>query len=323
MRNFEYIYPKDAKSIPVLLSKTEGESILFAGGTDAISRMKEGLVQPKQLVNLKAVPELNFIEEKKDGLHIGATTKLAELIDSTAVIKYPGLLEAARSIATPQLRNMGTVGGNLCQRPRCWYYRSRHFPCLRKGGDICYAVNGENKYHAILGGEPCFIVHPSDLAPMLITLDAKVTIRGPKKERKLSLAEFYVLPEEDVLHETVLTPQEILTEVIIPKPVGISHYLKFRERRSFDFAMVSVAVAAKVSAKKTSNVRIVYGGVAPKPWRARAAEQVLEGQTVNDGLLEKAGNAEMNEVVTLEKNEYKVILAKNLLKKTVRDLMAG
>lgn len=182
--------------------------------------MKEGIVQPKQLINLKTVKELDFIEEKKDGLHIGAAARLSDLIDSVAVKKYPGLLETAKSIATPQLRNMGTVGGNLCQKPRCWYYRSRHFPCLRKDGDICYAINGENKYHAILGVGPCFIVHPSDLAPVLIALGAKVNIIGPKKERQLSLEKFYLLPEDDLQHETVLTSQQVLSEVIVPRAVG-------------------------------------------------------------------------------------------------------
>ncbi len=323
MKNFAYVYPKTVASIPALLSATEGASLLYAGGTDALARMKEGLVKPERLVNLKAVKELDHLEEKEDGLHIGATLKLTAFIKSPLVGKYPGLVEAAKSIATLQLRNMGTVGGNLCQRPRCWYYRSRHFPCLRKGGDVCFAVNGENKYHAILGGGPCFIVHPSDLAPMLIALDAKVNILGPTGERELPLDDLYVLPEKDVLHETVLSPQEMITSIIVPKSDGKSHYLKFRERRSFDFAMVSVAVAASISGKRLNDVRVVFGGVAPKPWRAKAAEAVLEGQELTDELVEKAGAEEIKAAVTLEKNEYKVILAKNLLKKAMRDLTAA
>jgi len=321
MKNFEYIYPKDAKSIPSLLSKSESETMLFAGGTDTLSRMKEGLVKPEKLVNLKAVDELHFVEERKDGLHIGATTKLAELIEHPALKKYAGLVEAAKSIATPQLRNMATVGGNLMQRPRCWYFRSRHFPCLRKGGDVCFAVNGENKYHAIIGGDPCFIVHPSDLAVMLVALDAQVVIRGHKKAQQMPLQELDVLPKTDVMHETVLTPQEVLTEVIVPNPAGRSHYLKFRERSSFDFAMVSVALAAEVSARTLTNVRVVFGGVAPKPWRAKSTEQVLEGREASDALAEKAGDVEMQNAVPLEKNEYKIILSKNLLKKAVQDLV--
>ena len=323
MKNFEYAYPKTVASIPALLSATEGASLLYAGGTDVLARMKEGLVKPERLVNLKAVQELDYLEEKEDGLHIGATVQLTPFVKSPLTQKYPGLVEAAKSVATLQLRNMGTVGGNLCQRPHCWYFRSRHFSCLRKGGDVCFAVSGENKYHAILGGGPCFIVHPSDLAPMLIALDAKVNILGPAGERQLPLDDLYVLPETDVLHETVLSPQEIITSVTVPKSDGKSHYLKFRERRSFDFAMVSVAVAASVSGKKLNDVRVVYGGVAPKPWRAKAAEAVLEGQEATEDLVEKAGAEEMQAAVTLEKNEYKVILAKNLLKKAIRDLMAA
>jgi len=323
MKNFAYVYPKTAASIPALLSPTEGSSLLYAGGTDALARMKEGLVKPERLVNLKAVKELDHLEEKEDGLHIGATVKLTSFVKSPMAGKYPGLVEAAKSITTLQLRNMGTVGGNLCQRPRCWYFRSRHFSCLRKGGEVCFAVNGENKYHAILGGGPCFIVHPSDLAPMLIALDAKVNILGPTGERQLPLDDLFVLPETDALHETVLSPQEVITSIIVPKSADKSHYLKFRERRSFDFAMVSVAMAASVSGKRLSNIRVVYGGVAPKPWRAKAAEAMLEGQEITDELVENAGTEEMKAAVSLEKNEYKVILAKNLLKKAVRDLVGA
>jgi len=323
MKNFEYIYPQNAESIPALLAAEEGQTLLFAGGTDAMMRMKEGLVKPQQLVNLKGVGELNFIREEKDGLHIGATTLLGDLVENKAAQKWPGLIEAAESIATIQLRNMGTVGGNLCQRPRCWYFRSRHFHCLRKHGDTCFAIYGENKYHAILGGDPCYIVHPSDLAPMLIALGAKVNINGPEGAREIALEDFYVLPEQDVHHETVLKPQEVLTEIIVPHQSGKSHYLKFRERQSMDFALISVAVAAKISGKKLSNVRVAFGGVAPKPWRAKRAEKILEGKIADKEAVTKAGDAEMANAEPLTQNEYKVILAKNLLKRAMRELLAG
>lgn len=323
MKNFEYIYPKNADSIPSLLSEKEGQTLLFAGGTDAMARMKEGLEKPEQLVNLKSVEELAFIREEKDGLHIGATTFLGDLVENKTAQKWTGLIEAAKSIGTIQLRNMGTVGGNLCQRPRCWYFRSRHFHCLRKHGETCFAIYGENKYHAILGGDPCYIVHPSDLAPMLIALDAKVKIHGPDGTRQLALEDFYVLPEQDVHHESILKPQDVLTEIIIPQPTGTSHYLKFRERESIDFALISVAVTAKISGKKISNVRVAFGGVAPKPWRAKQAEKVLEGKIADKETVIKAGDAEMANAEPLTQNEYKVILAKNLLKRAVRELLGG
>ena len=322
MKQFEYVYPKNAASVPALLEEYKDKSLLYAGGTDAFARMKEGLDEPDQVINLKAVKELNFIEEKNDELYIGATTILADLVENKSTQKWTGLIEAAKSIGTIQLRNMGTVGGNLCQRPRCWYFRSRHFPCLRKHGDTCFAIYGENKYHAILGVDPCWIVHPSDLAPMLIALGAKVKIQGPKGDKEVALEDFYVLPAQNTYKETILKADELLTEVIVPKPNGKSHYLKFRERQSQDFAMVSVAVSANVSGKKLSNVRIALGGVAPKPWRAKAAEIVLEGQIADKATLKKAGEAEMAAAEPLEHNSYKVILTRNLIKRAVEQLIA-
>jgi xanthine dehydrogenase YagS FAD-binding subunit len=323
MKNFEYIYPKNVESIPAILGDLAGNSLLFAGGTDAIVRLKEGIVKPSQIINLKAVDELAEIQETDDGLHIGATVILNELLKSEEAAKIKGLIEATQSISTVQLRNMGTVGGNLCQRPRCWYFRSRHFPCVRKGGDTCFAVDGENKYHCILGGDSCYIIHPSDLAPMLIALDAKISILGPAGKRQLNLEDFYVLPAQDVQHETVLKSQELLTEVLVPKSNCSSHYLKFKERGSFDFALVSVALAADVTGNKLNNLRIVMGGVAPAPWRAKQAEQVLEGKEVNDAIIEMAADAELKDAESLEHNEYKILLCKNLLKKAIRELMVS
>lgn len=321
MKAFQFVNPKDAASIPALLAEYKETSLLYAGGTDALSRMKEGIVEPDQVINIKAAGELDFIKEENDGLHIGATTKLADLVSNAAARQWPGLIEAAKSVGTIQLRNMGTVGGNLCQRPRCWYYRSRHFPCARKHGDTCFAIYGENKYHAILGGGPCFIVYPSDLAPMLVALGAKVKIHGSKGEKTVDLEDFYVLPEQDTYNENILKADEVLTEVIVPKPKGKSHYLKFSERKSQDFAMVSVAVAATVSGKTLSDVRIALGGVAPKPWRAKKAEKALEGKTATAENLLKAGEAEMEAAEPLEQNSYKVILTKNLIKRAFEQLV--
>jgi xanthine dehydrogenase YagS FAD-binding subunit len=320
MKNFSYIYPKTVESVPAILQKTGDKGLIYAGGTDALARMKEGIHQPEQVINIKHLKDLNYIRSDSSGLRIGATTPLVDLIENAAVQKNTGLLESVRSIGTIQLRNMGTVGGNLCQRPRCWYYRSRHFDCLRKGGDICYAVTGQNKYHAIIGGDPCFIVHPSDLAPMLIALNAKVVIQSAKGQRTEDLANFFVLPETDPYNETILKPSELLTEVQVPESSGKSHYLKFRERNSIDFALVSVAVAARVNDNKLTGVRLVLGGVAPAPWRAKRAEAVLEGKMADDRLLEQAGDAEMQYADPLEQNSYKITLVKNLIKRAVNEL---
>jgi len=325
MKEFQYIYPKNSQSVPLILGEYDGKALLYAGGTDALARMKEGINRPDQVVNLKAVKELNFIKEDSDGLHIGAITPLVDIVNSKVAQKYGGFYQAVETVGTIQLRNMSTLGGNLCQRPRCWYYRSRHFSCVRKGGDVCFAVSGNNKYHAIMAGSPCFIVFPSDIAPMLITLEAKVEILGPKGSRMLPLEEFYILPEKDATRETILKPDEIVTKVFVPNSAKQikSMYLKFRERDSFDFAMVSVAVSAKISGNKLSDVKIAMGGVAPIPWRAKKAEKILNGNTVSDDLLKKAGEAEMEDAEPLDQNEYKITLTKNLLKRAVSGLLSS
>jgi xanthine dehydrogenase YagS FAD-binding subunit len=323
VKNFTFVQPQHAATLPDLLAYKEGSTLPYAGGTDALARMKEGLITPEQVIDLKTIAELSGIKENKKEIDIGAVTTLSDLAAHPAIQAITGLREATLSVATLQLRNRGTVGGNLCQRPRCWYYRSRRFPCLRKGGDVCFAVNGENKYHAILGGDPCFIVHPSDLAPMLVALQAGVMIRHPRGENRLALEEFFTLPAKDVRHENVLAPQEIVTRILVPKNKLVrSHYIKFRERQSFDFAMVSVAVAAQVGGKAVRDLRIVYGGVAPKPWRARKAEEVLEGKTVTEELLAQAAKVELAEAMALDQNGYKIILAKNLLKRAMLELLA-
>ncbi len=323
MKNFVYVYPKTMESIPKILKESNGKALLYAGGTDAIARIKEGIDKPSQLVNLKSLKTSNFIKEDTDGLHIGALTRLVELINNVDAQKYTGLIQAAKSVGSIQLRNMGTVGGNLCQRPRCWYFRSRHFPCLRKHGEICYAVDGENKYHCILGGGPCFIVHPSDLAPILISLNASVRISGLEGSKEVKLQDFFVLPEKDPTRETILSDQEVLTEVVVPIKKVKSYFLKHKERKSLDFALVSIAVAGNVEGGKLNNLRITLGGIAPIPWRAKKAEEMLAGRTASETLLEKAAEAELKDAVPLAQNKFKVYLARNLLKRAIRKFIAS
>ncbi len=322
MKAFEYIFPKDKEAVPKILAKAGDKALLYAGGTDALARMKEGLVAPDIVVNLKKLQGLKFIKEDGKGLHLGAATTLAEIAASKEAQQYPGLIEAVKSVGTIQLRNMGALGGNLCQRPRCWYYRNSKFDCLRKGGDTCFAFDGENKYHCIIGGDPCYIVHPSDVAPMLIALDARIEILGARGSRMVKAENFFVLPDQDPFHENILANDEMVASVFIPAKAKRlkSHYIKFRERDSFDFAMVSVAIAAKVGDAKLSDVRIVYGGVAPKPWKARQAEQALEGVQASEDRVLAAAKLEFAKAEPLSQNEYKVVLAGNLLKRAVREI---
>ena len=220
-------------------------------------------------VNLKTIPQLDTIVYKKGvGLTIGSLVKISDVAESKIIKeKYSVLAEAAREIASPQLRNMGTVGGNICQRPRCWYYRE-DFDCLRKGGGECFAYDGENKYHCIIGGGPCYIVHPSDLAVALTALDAKVKIFSGESSRILPLSEFFVLPQDDYLFENILKNGEIVTEIIIPDmPENTkSKYIKIKERATWDFAIVSIAAVLSVNSEKINSGKIAFGGVAPIPW---------------------------------------------------------
>ena len=299
----------------------------FAGGQDLLSTMKSYIVRPPRVVNLKTIQGLDKIKDDgKGGLRIGALVTLTELEENADVrTRFPGLTEAAASIATPQIRNMGTVGGNLCQRPRCWYYRLENYKCLKKGGTECFAESGENKYNSILGGGPSFFVHPSDLAPMLVALAATVTIAGPGALRTLPLEHFFTLPTEDIRRENVLKDGEIITEIQIPAPAATSRstYLKFKERSSLDFAMASVAAAVELANDKTvRQARIVLGGVAPIPWRATDAEAYLVGKKLDDATLLQTAVLALKGADPMEHNAYKVTLTKTLVRRALATLNA-
>jgi xanthine dehydrogenase YagS FAD-binding subunit len=272
-------------------------------------------------VNLKGVPGLDKIEDLgAKGLRIGALVTIADLHENAAVhSRFPGLAEAAKNVASPQIRNLGTVGGNLCQRPRCWYFRLEHVVCLKKGGDTCYAASGENKYNAIFGEGPSYIVHPSDLAPMLVALAATVTIHGGKGTRTIPIESFFTLPSADVRRENVLAADEIVTHVDVPASAYAkqSTYLKFRERPSLDFAMSSVAAALDVNAGTIREARLVLGAVAPIPWRVPQAEAALKGQPANEATFAKAAEIALDGAAPLTKNEYKVPLTKTLVRRAL------
>ena len=318
MKNFQYLQPENLKAASRAVRSRPQEAVLYAGGTDLLGLMKDRIVEPDLVVNLKGLRGLGGISfGEKDGLRIGALTKISDLAEHPAVReRYPALTEAAKSVASPQLRNMGTVGGNLCQRPRCWYFRGE-FHCLRKGGDVCYAVNGENKFHCITGGGPCFIVHPSDLAVALLALDAAVHIYDGRKTRSVPIGRFFVLPETDVLHETILKPGEVVTEVRVPPPAPgtRSGYLKFTERAVWDFAIVSVAAAVQVDGGKIRAGKVAFGGVAPVPWQEEAVNRGLSGLTANEASFGQLAAKAFRGASPLEQNGYKIPLARNLLKR--------
>jgi len=302
-----------------------GRAQLLAGGQDLLTEMKEHLAEPEVLVNLKGISDLDRIEVSADGgLTIGALATIAALEEHPEVReRFRVLHEAAHSIASPQIRSFGTVGGNLCQRPRCGYYRNEHAKCIKKGGSECFSHDGLNKYNAILGGGPSYIVHPSDLAPALVVLGAEVRARGPGGERTIPIEKFFTLPSEgSVLKENVLGDDEILLSVRVPAPAAgtKSTYLKFKERGSFDFALVSVAAALVVEAGKVTRARLALGGVAPIPWRSPDAEKALVGKTLDAAAFKAAGEAAMIEADPLKHNAYKVPLAKGLIHRALQSL---
>ena len=328
MKSFGWTNPTTINEAVKMLQVTEPGDVdeaprPIAGGQDLITTMKDYTTRPTRVVNLKNIRGLDQIKaDAKGGLTIGALVTLSQLEEHPVVRKsFPGLAEAAHSIATPQIRNLGTVGGNLCQRPRCWYFRLEEVICLKKGGSECYAANGENKYNAIIAGGPSYIVHPSDLAPMLLALGARVTVIGEAGKRMIPLDKFFTLPSEgNIRRENVLKNDDIITEIQVPATplAGHSTYLKFKERDSLDFALASVAAAVQLLPNKTvKEARIVLGGVAPIPWRVPAAERYLVGKALTPDVLTEAGKLALAEAKPLEKNAYKVPLTQTLVRRAL------
>ena len=326
MNAFELMMPRSLDEALQALRPSGGEvdeaPQPLAGGQDLLTVLKEGLARPSRVVNLKTLPGMNHLELRRDGLRIGALVKLHALEEDSGIRRqFPGLAEAAASIATPQIRNLGTVGGNLCQRPRCWYFRSPDIVCLKKGGTECYAATGENKYNAIFGGGPSYIVHPSDLAPMLVALGAEVDLVSSAGSRSIPLEKFFTLPSNgDVRRENVLRQGELLTSVRVPASSWAAHstYLKFRERHSLDFALVSVAAAVELGTLGAVRAaRLVLGGVAPVPWRVPRAEEFLAGRRLNAEVAAEAARIALEGAEPLAKNRFKVPLTQAMVRRAL------
>jgi xanthine dehydrogenase YagS FAD-binding subunit len=323
MKNFEYKKPKDLTEASQSLGDNWKGALPYAGGTDLLGLMKHLIEQPGLLVDLKGIPGLDKIQYTPGkGLSIGALVKVAEIAEDTVVNKkYTVLAQAAKEVASPQLRNQGTIGGNLCQRPRCWYFRG-DFHCLRKGGDVCYAVDGENKFHCVIGGGPCFIVHPSDTAVALLALDASVTVFYRKKSRNVPLKDFFVLPAKDVTRENILKPGEIITGIQVPDVLldMRSGYLKAKEREVWDFATVSAAVVLRRNKGKIAAGRVVLGGVAPVPWLEKEVSDRLIGAVLSDENLAQIVSTALKAAEPLARNAFKISLARNLIKRLITGL---
>lgn len=324
MREFRIAQPKTVEELAALLAETKEKTALMAGGTDLIDELKSGVAVPDLVVDLQGVAALAGIVAAKDGLRIGPLTRVAALAEDAVVARdYPILKEAALSLATPQLRNVGTVGGNLCQRPRCWYYRDPEVICRKKGGFNCYAFQGRNKYHAILGGSGCFIVYPSDLAPALVSLGARVTIGSVRADKTLALEDFYKPPSADVTRENALAGDEFLKGIFVPlaKPGQKGTYVKLKERGTWDFAVASAAVSGVVAGGVFSEISIVAGGLAPVPWRMKRAEVILRGKPVTESLVAQAAAEALKDASPLAENAYKLDLAAAAVKRAVLALV--
>jgi xanthine dehydrogenase YagS FAD-binding subunit len=310
MKNFTYYRPTTAEAAVGLLDARWGTSELLAGGTDLLDLQKEYVAKPDKVVSLSSVRGLSSIDETPAALALGAGLKLAEMAAHATLRKEcPALTVAAGDIGGPQIRNMGTLGGNLCQRNRCWYFRDEHVNCLLKGGDKCFALDGENRYHAVFTkGHQCVIVHPSTLAPALIALGATAEVLGPNGKRTVALDKFFNAPTGPTEREHLLAPNEVVLTVSIPREGRKNASYEVRHKQSYDWPLVQAAVAFKLDGDKASDVRVVLGHAAPRPYVAEAAAKSLEGKAITEATASAAGEAATEGAKPLSQNAYKLRL---------------
>ncbi|MGB6524008.1 MAG: FAD binding domain-containing protein [Candidatus Acidiferrales bacterium] len=321
MDAFEYAKPSTVKEAIGLLGPDWEDASVFAGGTDLISLLKDDIEETKRLVNIKSVGELHAVQNEHGGLRIGAAVTIEQLLSASDVRKeFPAITDAADGIRSPQLRNMGTVAGELCQRPRCWYYRNgMGLLALDKDGKSLVA-QGDNRYHAIFGNSgPAKFVSPSSLAPALVALDAQLHIEGPQGGRDVSAADFFVVPQKPGEREHALSPSEIVTHIIVP---ASSHGMRsatyeVRHKEGMDWPFAAAAVALKMNGSAVESARIVLGHVAPKPWPADDAAKWLAGKTINEETAAKAGDAAAQGATPLSRNGYKVQLVRVAVKRAL------
>ena len=322
MKAFANRNPRDLQQAVAMLqqARAEGHSAaIVAGGSDLLGMIKERLVTPDVVVNLKSVRGLDQVTIHDNGASIGGLVTLDAVSHHPHLRQhYSALAEAAESVGTPQIRNVGTLAGNVCQRPWCWYLRNG-FPCFKNGGNVCYSIAGENQLHAIFGGGPSFIVHPADTAPALVAFGATFRVLGPGGEHKAPAGEFFTLPRVDVARENVLGPEEVLTGIDLPPIAGgtRSHYYKVLDREAWTHAVVSAAVVLQMDGDVCRQARLVLGGVAPIPWRLPKVEALLTGQRITPELAKRAGEAAIEGAQPLQKNAYKLPLTRAVVKRTV------
>jgi xanthine dehydrogenase YagS FAD-binding subunit len=322
MNRFELARAGSAAEARELLAEKPG-SVFKAGGIDLLDHLKEHLLEPPRVVDLKSIPGLDRITVEADGsLRIGPLATLARVAAHEGVRRtHSALAQSCQEAASPQIRTVATLGGNLLQRPRCWYYRLESYACLKKGGDVCFAVGGENRYHAIFGGGPSYAVHPSNAAVPLLAFGASFVLEGAQGSRTVPASEFFTSPAKDPERENQLRAGEILTEIRVPAAGGMkSAYQDVRERAAFDWPLVSAAVALKSDGGVVREARVVLGAVAPVPWRSAKAEQALVGRPLDEAAAAAAARAAIFGAVPLSDNAYKVGLVQTLVRRTLMSI---
>jgi xanthine dehydrogenase YagS FAD-binding subunit len=319
VKAFAYVNPANEQEAVAALTPEFERALPLAGGQDLLARMKDYVTAPERIVNVKSALDAT-VTPASGGLRIGAAVKMADLAAHPDVARlYPAIAAAAIEVGTPQIRNQGTVGGNLNQRPRCWYYRNEEFVCFKKGGNTCFSPAGENQFHAILGGGPTFIVHPSSLAVPMVAYGATFRLFGPSGERLVPAAEYFTMPTlQNVRTENVLAPDELLTHAILPPPGNLrSGHYEVRYKTSHDWPIAFATVLLAMSGSAVQSARVVMGAVAPVPWRSQPAEQALAGKTISEATAAAAADAALRDARPLSQNAYKIQVAKTAVKRAI------
>lgn len=319
MQAFEYANPATLKEAVALLGNAWGEVDVLAGGTDLLNLLKDYIHTPRRVVNIKSIKELGGIQKTAAGLRIGAAVTLEELIGNAAVrSEYPSLVTAAQGVSSLQIRNMGTVGGDLCQRPRCWYFRLGYGLLAKDGAGKSLVPNGENRYHAVFGGGPAYFVSASSFGPAFIALGARAKLVSASGAREVPVEEFFVIPNSDSDREIALRPNEILTEIVVPSASGVRNATyEVRQKEALDWPLATASVALKTKGNAVDSARVVMGHVAPIPWPAKQADQMLAGKSVTEDVAEKAADAAVAGAKPLNGNSYKIQLARVAVKRAL------
>ncbi len=324
MKAFAYVNASNEQEALAALEAERGRTLPLAGGMDILGLMKDYVLQPDRLVNVKNLDGTIGVTAD-GGVRIGAAARLVDIIEHADVARlYPSLVYAALEVGTPQIRNVGTLGGNINQRPRCWYFRNEEFDCLKKGGAQCYAVEGENQYHAIFGEGPCHIVHPSALAVPILALGGTFRVIGPSGEREIAADDFFVMPDRNMWAENVLEPNELLTHVTLPAPQNqrnASYEVRFKQ--SHDWPLCLASVALTMDGANVRSARVVLGAVAPIPWRSRPAEEILAGQPVTEEVAARAAEAALRDARPMSRNAYKVQIARTAVRRAILEAAGG